>query len=1047
MKHISTEYKKKYPHEIVVSYFFDRLGEELQKTLEGYLRHLLARILRRYPALFRCIREFYNSDMLDYVPDPDTGISIDIDWTETSLRAAWDLILENRSYTPKITLFVDAIDECNESREVTITKLFHESCLARFPVSVKVCFSSRTKPNMGDPTIGKIPGLVLDSKTSTDISSYVRTHLNDTTIKVPPGQDLLELEALFIGKADGCWLWAEFAVKALDKTHYTLADLIQELENIPSQLYGLFDSFWDKIDPRHIEETNNMLAVVLAAEVALDLEDFRYIMALGVGKHYDSQSELQQQLDFVQDDGTMWSRIQERCSYFLELKVDKTEDVDNIPKGNVQFYHSSLKEYLTQTDKSTKRAVLPYAELSKKGHQIIGRACLSYLRFAEVQMFRSELDSAQESHAIQDKGAVIKRIPLVFYCGVFALLHSCRIIQQDDLLADEVERFWTPSQFDGWLTIFRWASKMEAIDESCTMISFAIQEGADVFVRRMIEHGVVDVNETIPTWGHYLTLAAYLGEFKIVKLLLELEDPVVDIDAQGGIFCNALQAAAYQGHKDIVQLLLDNDADPHITGGKLQSPLCAAAYSWDFELVELLMTHPKCISTSFHDQWHNSQALLYVSLGGGDDDRIKSPRPKNSSTVVKLIARRGFDNSVFVSIEVPLVMWLLGGGSMDVMRMLVQDPRYIHARSSDGYTLLHVALAFGTLDMAKMLCEKLLETTSSLDILDREDCTPIHYAAINQDVKVLKYVLEQTSNDVDVNACSASRITPLHAAFAISSKAHINLLRSVGANHEIVGSEGLTLLHFAMSNYAHTDQLEVLPELLPLDIEACDAWERTPLHIAAQYGSLENVKWLLDHKAKIKAVDDEGRTVLHAACQNFTSHATAIIDLLVEKGLSFSACDHGGSTPLHRAFHEPKHIARNLFWLDFVLSPFDSFSESSCNRTVSHILSNKLADLSSKDNSGHTPLHLACWRGLPEPISTMVCLGARLDTENSLGSAPLDLVEDPDLKRILEVFLPLQTLSLIPEVDSDVESARMHSSDPQERDGGHGTVKDNGLKI
>ncbi|KDR83296.1 hypothetical protein GALMADRAFT_58158, partial [Galerina marginata CBS 339.88] len=40
-----------------------------------------------------------------------------------------------------------------------------------------------------------------------------------------------------------------------------------------------------------------------------------------------------------------------------------------------------------------------------------------------------------------------------------------------------------------------------------------------------------------------------------------------DVDAQGGIYGNALQAASSGGHETIVRLLLENGADVNVWGG------------------------------------------------------------------------------------------------------------------------------------------------------------------------------------------------------------------------------------------------------------------------------------------------------------------------------------------------------------------------------------------------------------------------------------------------------------------------------------------------
>jgi ankyrin repeat protein len=80
--------------------------------------------------------------------------------------------------------------------------------------------------------------------------------------------------------------------------------------------------------------------------------------------------------------------------------------------------------------------------------------------------------------------------------------------------------------------------------------------------------------------------AAYKGETEIVRLLL---DKNAEVNAQGGLYGNALQAAAYEGKTEIVRLLLDKNAEVNAQGGQYGNALQAAAYTGQTEIVQLLL--------------------------------------------------------------------------------------------------------------------------------------------------------------------------------------------------------------------------------------------------------------------------------------------------------------------------------------------------------------------------------------------------------------------------------------------------------------------------
>ena len=140
------------------------------------------------------------------------------------------------------------------------------------------------------------------------------------------------------------------AVKVLNKKGNTFADLEQELEEIPPKFYDLYDTFLEAIDQHHVKETNMLLSIALAGQGFLDVEDFLFAMALGSKKIFSSQRELQRQFDFVQDDLTIASRIQDRCGNLLEVKMRGSDD--NILRGFVDFYHCPVKDYLSQSPRT-----------------------------------------------------------------------------------------------------------------------------------------------------------------------------------------------------------------------------------------------------------------------------------------------------------------------------------------------------------------------------------------------------------------------------------------------------------------------------------------------------------------------------------------------------------------------------------------------------------------------------------------------------------------------------------------------------------------------
>ena len=74
---------------------------------------------------------------------------------------------------------------------------------------------------------------------------------------------------------------------------------------------------------------------------------------------------------------------------------------------------------------------------------------------------------------------------------------------------------------------------------------------------------------------------------------------------------------------------------------------------------------------------------------------------------------------------------------------------------------------------------------------------------------------------------------------------------------------------------------------------------RTLLHGAANRGSRNAVRWLLQHGASPNSLDSGGRTPLHACAERNTG--TTVIKLLIDAGAELNAVDSIGNTPLDDA--------------------------------------------------------------------------------------------------------------------------------------------------
>jgi ankyrin repeat protein len=194
----------------------------------------------------------------------------------------------------------------------------------------------------------------------------------------------------------------------------------------------------------------------------------------------------------------------------------------------------------------------------------------------------------------------------------------------------------------------------------------------------------------------------------------------------------------------------------------------------------------------------------------------------------------------------------------------------------------------------------------------------------------------------------------------------VRRLLSVGADVNVRGLFGCTSFHWACMK----GRLQVFQAFREhgADIEATNNFGLTPLHMACYNGHLPVVKALLAAGADILAADDQGRLPFHhaldtgrsevAKCllQHFyaTTRRLPIHDLL-EDLTSIGDPDISDVPPLHDALHH-EVLGTKVLGTDDIVEILEC------------LVDQNPAWISSHDQDGTLPLHVACRRGAPFAI-------------------------------------------------------------------------------
>ena len=146
-------------------------------------------------------------------------------------------------------------------------------------------------------------------------------------------------------------------------------------------------------------------------------------------------------------------------------------------------------------------------------------------------------------------------------------------------------------------------------------------------------------------------------------------------------------------------------------------------------------------------------------------------------------------------------------------------------------------------------------------------------------------------------------VTSLHEAVAPGRWGDDDAPRNRGKREvaRLLIEDGAAYDACAAAGLDDAEQLDKLVAVDPGTATAVRAYGMTPLHWASRAGSLESLRWLLDHGAEVDARNDAHRTSIQLAAECGRAEA---VKLLAAAGADLDTQDRKGRTPLHRATYE-----------------------------------------------------------------------------------------------------------------------------------------------
>ncbi|EMC95545.1 hypothetical protein BAUCODRAFT_55133, partial [Baudoinia panamericana UAMH 10762] len=412
---------------IVISFFFNARGDELEKSTNGMYRALLSQLLDKAPDL---------QPLLDEYTLVNITSANAIDWTEEQLC---DLMREVISGLEgrQCMCFIDALDECDEHQVRNMVEFFEElgqSALENH-VKLRICFASRHYPTIDTADCLK---LIVENEQGhdDDLTKYIHKRLRAGTSK-----HLDSVRARLKQKANGVFMWVVLVVDILNKEFERgyLPAVEKRLKEIPAGLSDLFRDMLQR-DNKHLDEFRLCLSWILFARRPLGKEEFYFAMVAGLDP--DKLATL------TPDD--LESELMEK--YVLSSSKGLAE-LTKSKKPTVQFIHESVRDFLvkdTGLRDIWSGSLHDLSDLESLCQDRLKRCCVTYIDTAVTSSWyhtleSDELPNAKSKEAKSLRQAVSARFPFLEYASQSVFYHAeeaANNVQQIDFLNNFTLKTW-----------------------------------------------------------------------------------------------------------------------------------------------------------------------------------------------------------------------------------------------------------------------------------------------------------------------------------------------------------------------------------------------------------------------------------------------------------------------------------------------------------------------------------------------------------------------------------------------------------------------------
>ncbi|KAJ6257988.1 hypothetical protein Dda_6900 [Drechslerella dactyloides] len=874
---------------LIISFFFNARGEDLEKSTIGMYRSFLFQLLRK-------VSDHEIQDVFDSLGSiPALGSSDHHRWDVETLKDTFRHAVE-KFRQRRLICFIDALDECEEDQVRDMVGFFEN--LGQLAVSAQiqlhVCFSSRHYPHI---TIKKGRQIILEGQEGHDhdIANYLDSELNAGHSK-----QVDQIKAEILEKASGIFLWVILVVQILNKEYDRgrIHALRKRLQEIPTKLNELFKDILTR-DGQNTEDLLLCTQWILYAKRPLRLVELYFAILSGKAPE-DIPEEDMRRFKWNPEDIT-----KEDMGRFILSSSKGLAEVTKSTDQTVQFIHESVRDFLLK-ENGLSDLWSEFGGSLLNSHERLKQCCYNYMKISISQHppLNAPPPIASTAEASDLRRSALKEFPFLEYAVRTVLYHA-------DLAESSgfpQEAFIENFPLEDWITLDTLIEKYRIRHHTpnASLLYILTEQNLPHLIKIQLRR-VSNIDIEGERYSFPIFAALAIGNENAVGALL-----MPDTDPQSR---SDMTQALYSQYRRELNRLFENRHD--IKPRKGQTFFSYTAEHGEWPMVKLLLATRKVdINARRKDgrtplslvaeRGHEAVVKLLLENGGIDlnSKDIYGQTPlwyaaeRGHEAVVKLLLEKGAElESRSKYGDQPPLWYAAERGHEAVVKLLLEKGAELESKDNGGQTPLWYAAERGHEAVVKLLLEKGAELES------RSKCggqTPLSYAAAKGHEAVVKLLLEKGAELESRSKYDGQ--TPLSYAAAKGHEAVVKLLLEKGAELESRSKYGgQTPLSYAAKR-GHEAVVKLLLEK-GAELESKDYGDQTPLWHAAQRGHEAVVRLLLEKGAELESKNYVstkygGGTPLSSAAAN--GHE-AVVKLLLEKGAELESKDNGGRTPLWHA--------------------------------------------------------------------------------------------------------------------------------------------------